>query len=194
MAIVLAGDSHFKVLKQFTKDEGKQNFCFQDRLVHFQTRSGMAAPEAAQRAHRAGDVNAELVILHIGSNDCCLDRVSADFIRTNIWSAINAFLDIPSVKRVVFSEIFHRDTEMCMKWLPFMRADYNSFVDEVNDLILEDIRVLQQSGDHSVAVWRHPSLQWGFGHDVLTDDGCHLNRLGLRRLYFGIRRAIVHYY
>ena len=185
------GHSYINRLERFCIDNhethGNLALVPESHLIFYKSRPGGYASQLKGDMKIVRQVDAELVIIDIGSNDIDASSVPPDVLAKQIFADAQELLKkFPQVKVVVILEILFRS--MKGKY-PLQNKDFTADAHRYNNMM--KILVNQQSNREKAPIrfWHHRGLvkDWS----SYLSDGVHLNHEGMLKYHKSLRRAVL---
>ena len=180
---LMAGDSFIARLDREIQSRDPQfrpHFQVPGIRVDTYTRGGWKVWDMLAHSGDVKLLDPSFIYFQIGGND--VSTTAPEVLACNIIDAAEFLVSDTGASYGIVGQLLYRDRSA---FLPSQQAvlDYNARVDIVNRVM----RVLAGESD-TIRYWRHKGLM-DPAHNILCQDGTHLNQHGLFKFYRSIRGA-----
>ena len=190
ISVLIWGHSFVRRLEHFClENEALHNMSLtpETHLMFFKSRSGAKATHARSDFKVAVQVDADMVILDIGTNDLDSQRLPPAELAKEVFNIAKTLLDTcGDVKVVIILEVLFRSvTRSGPNSNPSFAADAHQYNNGIKALVNQQ----ENRDDAPVRFWHHKGLvdQW----PSYLSDGVHLNDEGMWKYQRSIKRAIL---
>lgn len=188
--VMIWGHSFVRRLQQFIQlDPGRSNLSLttDKHLVFIRYRGGGRTIHAKWDYHFIRELQAEIVLIDIGTNDIDSQHVSPDVVAQQVFNIAKTLIYFYNVKRVILMEVLFRSESGDFR--PLHNKNFVSDAHQYNNKIKILINSQPQRDSAPIVYLHHRGLVQDWCNYLI--DGVHLNPQGMLKYFNSIRRAIL---
>ena len=190
LSVLILGHSFVRRLEQFClRVKNNHNMCFDPdtHLIFYKSRGGSTIDTCINDFKVAGQVDANIVILDIGTNDLDNPDVDPLDLASRVVSAAKSLPErYPEVQVVVILECLFRSQ---IGQVRCRNPNFATHCYQYNNKVKELVYAESVRSESKIRFWHHRGMvdKWA----TYLSDGVHLNRARLEKYYTSLRRGIL---